>query len=435
MSKFQISVTAIFILCIVAGVVLFATYRNDSNSTALPPITIWGTFPSDVMGQLVSEINNTRTTALVVNYVEKTEGSFDKDFIEALARGQGPDAILIPQGMIARHEDKVVPIPNNILTQRDFKNTYIPLSELYFSNSGEILALPFAVDPLVMYWNRSIFTNAGISSYPKTWDEFNQLIPKINLKDQNANIRRSAIAMGEFVNVNSAREILGTLLLQSGNPITTRGDAATGGRIVSTLGDGQYNGSKYSAPAVKFFTDFANPRSSSYSWNRSLPLSKSWFLSGSLATYFGYASEYADLRDKNPNLDFDVAPLPQAKGEANRTTYGKMYGASIVRSTSNPGVTYSVLAALTAPQALVILNKLTHLPPVRRDMIAAGSTDPNQAIFYDSALVSHGWLDMNAAQTSQIFQNMVESITSGRADIYAAIKTAHESLDLELQNP
>jgi ABC-type glycerol-3-phosphate transport system substrate-binding protein len=71
-------------------------------------------------------------------------------------------------------------------------------------------------------------------------------------------------------------------------------------------------------------------------------MSKSLFLSGSLATYFGFASEYYDLKNKNPNLDFDVAPLPQAKGERRAATYGKMYGFSIVHTTPNPAVTYNV---------------------------------------------------------------------------------------------
>jgi hypothetical protein len=60
----------------------------------------------------------------------------------------------------------------------------------------------------------------------RSWDEFSKIIPKINQKDANANIRRSAIAMGEFVNINNARELLGILLIQAGNPITAYGDAS-----------------------------------------------------------------------------------------------------------------------------------------------------------------------------------------------------------------
>jgi len=431
MSKFQVVVLAIFIICIVAGVALFATYKGQEAEGTLPPVTIWGTFPADIFTSLVSQLNSTRPTSIAVNYVEKSAATFDRDFIEALARGQGPDAILIPHSLLLRHEDKVIPIPAEVLTERDFRNTYIQEAELYLSTGREALALPFTLDPLVMYWNRDIFTNAGIATYPRYWDEFDMITSRINLKDENSNIRRSAVALGEFNNIQSAREILGALLLQNGNPITSRGITAEEG-VVSTLGDGRYAGTQSSVPTVAFFTQFSNPRDPSYSWNRALPSSKNWFLSGSLATYFGFASELFDLRTKNPNIDFDVAPFPQIRKGRNRVTYGSMYGLSIVRSTTNASATYSIMQILTAPDSLALLSKISYLPPVRRDMLAAGSTDPYQAIFYDSALIARGWLDRDAAKTSAIFQAMVESITSGRATINAAVQTANDQLELSL---
>lgn len=435
MSKFQIIVTALFIICIIVGVTLFATYKSSSSTQGLPAITIWGTYPASAFTRMLGALNTSREAPLDITYIEIAEASFDKQFIEALANGQGPSALLIPQELLARHTDKILPIPASVLTERDFINTYIPQAELYFSAEREPYALPFTIDPLVMYWNRDLYTNAGIATYPKYWDEFNSITAKIDQKDVNSNIRRSAIAMGEFNNINNAREILGALLLQSGNPVTTRGDATSGGSLVSTLGDGQFSGAKLSDPAVVFYTQFANPRSSLYSWNRSLPVSKSWFLSGSLATYFGFASELFDLRAKNPNMNYDVAPLPQIREGNVRTTYGSMYGFSIVRRAPDPSSTYAILKELTSPEALSLLSKTSFLPPVRRDMISADSKDPYQQVFYDSALISRGWLDTNAVRTGKIFQTMVESITSGRAETYEAIQTAHESLDLSLQNP
>jgi ABC-type glycerol-3-phosphate transport system substrate-binding protein len=142
MSKFQIIVVGIFVVFIVAGVIIFATYKNKNTDTALPAVTIWGTFPADAINGLVTELNKTRTSSLVVNYVQKDETNFDNDFIQALARGQGPDAILMPQDMLMKHEDKLVAIPDTVLTERDFKDRYIPQAELYFNKNRQILALP-----------------------------------------------------------------------------------------------------------------------------------------------------------------------------------------------------------------------------------------------------------------------------------------------------
>ncbi len=429
-SKFQIIVLALFIISILAGVALFATYKGSNKDDALPSITIWGTFPEDTFTTLIQQVNANRANSILIDYVEISAQSFDKTFIEALARGQGPDAILIRQDMLLRHFDKVTPIPFESLSLRDFKNTYIPQAELYIVPKGT-LALPFSIDPLVMYWNRDIFTNAGIATYPVYWDEFSALAKKINQKDTNSNIRRSVIALGEYSNVSHAREILSTLIFQAGNPITRIGSDG----LESTLGEGSFSGTALTTKALNFYTQFSNPALPEYSWNRSLPLSKNWFLSGSLATYIGFASEIFDLRSKNSNLNFDVAPLPQARQGSNRITYGSMYGLSIVRSTPNPSVVYTILKAITSPEALNVLNKASYLPPVRRDMLVGDSTDPYQSIFYDSALISRGWFDMNISKTNGIFQNLVESVTSGRSDVYSAIQTAHQELNIELSNP
>jgi ABC-type glycerol-3-phosphate transport system substrate-binding protein len=377
----------------------------------------------------VSQLNLTRSSSLSINYLQVPEESFRKNLIEELANGRGPDAVLIPQQYMLGLSDKIVEIPNTLLPQRTFQDTFVGQSDLYITQTG-VTAIPFIIDPLVMYWNRTMFTNAGIAKYPVYWDEFASIGQKIDVKDTNSNIRRSSIAMGEFKNINHAREILSTLLLQSGNPITFYGSSG----IQSALGDSDYVGTRTSVPAVNFFTQFSNPRNPQYSWNRSLPSSKNSFLAGNLATYFGFASEIGELRQKNANIDYDVAPIPQARTGSIRTTYGNMYGISMVRSTTNQGNTYNIMQILTAPDAMAILSKLTFLPSVRRDVIAQGSTNPYMASFLDAALISRGWLDSDPVQSSQIFTELVESITSGRADTYNAIETASDKLDMSLTN-
>ena len=58
-----------------------------------------------------------------------------------------------------------------MISERDFKNTYIEEGELYLAANG-ILGLPITVDPMVMYWNRDIFSSAAIAAPPSYWDEF-----------------------------------------------------------------------------------------------------------------------------------------------------------------------------------------------------------------------------------------------------------------------
>jgi len=426
MSKFQFITIGIFVVCIIAGVIAFATYKGSSGSSQLAPITIWGVLPASAFEDYVAQINNGLSQPLAITYVEKSEASFSSDFIAALARGNGPDAILIPSDLILQHEDKLALIPYTALSQREFLDTYISEASIYISANG-ILAIPVVLDPLVMYWNRDLFNAAGVATYPRFWDEFSTLVPKLTAKDANGNIRQSAVALGDFTTVDNAREILGSLFLQLGNPVT---QPTQGGFVTTSL---TTDAAADPTPALQFFTQFVDPTNASYSWNRGLPDSKTAFLSGTLATYFGFASELKDIREKNPNIDFDVAPLPQVRNGGTKASYGRLYGLSIVRASPNVNAAYQTIATLTSAPYLKTLTDALYLPNVRRDVIASGSSDPSISIFNDAALISKTWLDAGPDASRQIFASMVESITSGQKSIPRALQDESGQYDVVLK--
>jgi multiple sugar transport system substrate-binding protein len=415
------------VIFIIVGVVTFAMYKgNNSSSTALPSVTIWGTFPASVFDQYVSDINNTSPTPVSITYKYIDPSAFSQQFIAALARGAGPDAILVSSDMLYPHEDKLALIPYSALPSRTFVDTYIQEAQIYMTDSG-ILALPFTVDPLVMYWNRDMFNAAGVATYPRYWDEFSNLNDKITVKDTNGNIRKSAVALGDFTNVVNAREILGSLWMQMGNPVTAFNAQ---GELHTTIRASAQVSPKL---ALDFFSQFVDPTNSNYSWNRGMPDSRTAFLAGNLASYFGFASEVNSLRAKNQNLNFDAAPLPQIRKGGVKATYGRMYGFSIVKASSNANGVYQTLSILLQPTYLANLSKTLYLPPVRTDLIAQGSNDPYLSIFGAAALVSKSWLDIDPSQSAQIFGNMVESITTGQKSPFQAIEDWGSQYDALIQ--
>ncbi len=424
-SIFQIIVIAIFVVFIIAGVTAFALYKGSGSSASLPQISIWGTFPADIFNQYVTKVNSALQDGIVVRYTQKDPSSFSQELTTAVVRGTAPDAILIDSNMILPQQDKLALIPYSALPQRTFIDSYIQEAEMYLTANG-VMAIPFTVDPLVMYWNRDTFSAAGIAKPPASWDQVTALVPKLTAKDDNGNVRKSAVAMGTFVNVNNARELFGSLLLQLGNPVTGIGANGFGSTI-------KVDAAANPTPAIQYFTQFIDPSNANYSWNRSLPDSKSAFLSGSLATYFGFASELADIRAKNPNLDFDVAPLPQLKSGGVKATYGRMYGFSLVRTSPNLNGAFQILSTLVAPQNLSMLSQAMYLPPVRIDLIAAGSSDPYVSIFDQAALTAHSWIDADPNVSDGILGAMVSSVSSGQKTVQQAINDAGAQYDAALR--
>lgn len=425
MSKFQVTVIAIFIICIIAGVATFAFYRGGSDSTDLPTIVVWGTFPSVVLEDYISDINNKTVQGLSVKYVQKKPDVFNKEFISALARGNGPDAILIPSDMLLSVQDKVMLIPYSAFPRGSYMKEYISEATIYLTESG-IMAIPFSIDPMVMYWNKDMFNAAGIATYPKYWDEFTGtakttgINSKLTVKDDNGNLKKSAIAMGDFSNIVNARETLGTLLMQIGNPITVN----TVDGPVSTL---KINSTSSAVPAVDFFSQFADPTNVNYSWNRGQQQDKTAFLAGNLATYFGFASELADLREKNPNLNFDVAPMPQIR-DYQPVTYGRIYGFSIIKNAVDANAAYQTVSVLASDPNLSALANKMYLPKV---LISddRNFADPYLDSFNKAALISKTWLDANPARSREIMANMIQTIISGQMNSSRAVQNAGDEYD------
>ncbi|KKU67312.1 MAG: Extracellular solute-binding protein family 1 [Parcubacteria group bacterium GW2011_GWA2_47_16] len=423
-SAFQAVVLAIFGVSLVAGLVVLATVKNKNKGSGVP-VVIWGTISDADFNNAVKDLTQ-GNNGLKMTYVEKRPEGFDQEFLETLAKGMGPDVILLSQDLILRHGDKMAPISYATMPLRTFKDTFVEEGELFLRAEGAI-AIPFAVDPLIMYWNRDLLTNQGISRPPVTWDEFLTLVPRLTQKDKSQNIVRSGVSLGEFRNILNAKEIIAALFLQTGNSIVS--PSSDGFGFASAIVPATLS----SVGAINFYTDFANPVKPNYSWNRALPNSRDLFAAGKLAFYFGFASESSKIRDKNPNLNFDLTFFPQPKGSAVAVTFGKMWGLAVLKNSPNAVDALSHILAITSAGPLALWSEATGLPPVRRDLLSASPADPYQSIFYDSAIRSRGWLDPNPAESSIIFQNMIESVTSGELESGKAIEAAGRELNSSLK--
>lgn len=422
MSKFQIIFTGIFGVFVVIGVIVFASYRGSSDSQT--SVVVWGSIPNYEFMDVVDRTSLKESKLYSVEYVEKNEDTFDEEFVEALASGKGPDLFIISSEKLIKHSNKIVNIPYSVLSQRQFRNSFIEGAEI-FTNTEGILALPIGVDPLIMYWNRSIFNQSLITNPPRYWDEFYDLASKISKKDGALNIQKSAVAMGEFANINNAKELVSSLVMQGGNSIVVSGYE---GKLETVFDYGKDGAVAPAYSALNFYTEFSNPVKSSYSWNRSLPSSRDYFLSGNLGMYFGFGSDISKLQIQNPNLNFDVAVLPFSR-EQEPVNYGKFYALAITRSSQKINPAFSV-ANILSTEGAKYFSEILNIAPVRRDLLSEKQTDAYRSVFYEGAIRSRAWLDPDPEKTNVIFKNMIESITSGRSRISEAISRASKEIEL-----
>ena len=428
LTPFQLAVIGIFMVCAVIGVIVFAGFRGfgRDGEDSVGQIVIWGTLPGAVMEDVLSPLRRDGNVYDQVSYAQKDARDYEAEVINALAAGSGPDVFMLEHEMLARFEDKLTTVPYDAYSERSFKDAFIEGGEIFLTPTG-MLAVPFSVDPMVMYWNRDIFSAESIVKPPEYWDEFFVLAPAVTEVNQTSNIERSFVALGEFRNVTHAKQILSLFAMQAGNPITTRDEL---GKIRHVFNDSRAYPNGAAGSALRFYTEFSNPVKSVYSWNRALPTSREAFAAGDLAVYIGFASEYELIKNTNHNLNFDAAPMPQPRDATARVTFGNITGLAIPRNADRPNDSFRVIRKLTEIGALQRLERQTGLPSVRRDILRAKpQNNAIRSVFFDSALWATAWLDPDPQGTNAIFQEMIESVVSGRKRISDAVSEADRELE------
>ncbi|MDB5195091.1 MAG: hypothetical protein JWO84_275 [Parcubacteria group bacterium] len=431
MKPFQIIVISIFAVLALAGLLLFATFKGfGGGGKPVGSVTIWGTLPAAAIQPALEDLRRVHQEFSTIVYEERDPSSFDADLSDALAAGAGPDLIITTQERLLSEENKLSVIPFSSIPERTFRDTYLPINEIYLTTTGTY-GIPLVVDPLVLYYNRSRLSSAGIAQAPATWEAVVGMAPHLTAKSNAGVVSQSAIALGTYGNIPDARALVSLLLLQSGSSISQIG--AVG--IRSTLASGGENasGSTAANSALTFYTQFADPAKIVYTWNRSLADARQSFVAGDSALYVGFASERALIKAANPNLDFDMAYVPQPGTSSDKVDYGLAYAFAIPKASKNPSGAFRTASALSSASELPLIAQGLGIAPAIRTLLKPSATDIYAPIVYSEALIARAWLSPAPASIDRIFAAMIDSIISGRATVNDALTTADQSLTAALQ--
>lgn len=389
-------------------------------------VTFWGTAPKSTVQNLIDQVNQKNKNVYKVNYVEKDPSSINRELLEALATKTGPDLIVLPHELLFQNRNKFYILPFTSLSERQFKDNFIDGGQILKTSTGW-LALPAAVDPLVLYYNKDLYNNAGLITPPTNWEEFVLNQPKLTIIDELKKIQQSAVSFGTTNNVNNFKDIISLLMLQVGvSPIRLIGDAYDVGLTAPetlTL--------KTPELALNFYDQFGDPLRSTYNWNRSLPLDRDLFLDGRLANYFGFASELNYLKEKNPHLNFDVTPVPRLNKGSN-LSFGRFYGLAVLKNSNRANLAFSAASelAMVNHSGVKELSESLRLVPVRRQVLTQLPADPYGQVFYREAQTSFAWPDPEMERTKIAIKQMIDDTTSSRLSASSAIVKAGKDLKL-----
>jgi ABC-type glycerol-3-phosphate transport system substrate-binding protein len=420
-------ITGVFVLAAIiafmvfSGVVKLGTNDQDVSGS----VTVWGTIPFQTIQRYIDQAKEQN---LSITYTNKNPDNYEDELVNAFASGSGPDLFIMPHEGLLRHSDKVLEIPYASFPRSSYEQTYIDEARIFLTDSG-VIAFPITVDPMVMYYNKSLISSAFVLDVPEYWDEFIEFAPKLTKFSETGEVQISATALGTYENVRHAKSIISAMILQNQNQIIGTNPVTKKKQSLLSIDEGSL---QKTLQALDFYTSFSNFGTSTYSWNEALPDSRSKFIAGELAIYFAPGSEAEDLRKKNPNLDFGVALFPQVRTNALRTTFGSMTGVAIAKQSSNIPASIAVASKLAGSVIADGLAKDLAVAPARKELLRDKPDDALRTLVYNSAIISRGWIDADRSATDIIFAKLIRSINTGALSTRDAIARTHAELNTML---
>ena len=428
----------LFILIGVISVAVFITFilvikniggTGNLQSTA---VTFWGVYDDHTAFDQVIQDYKTLHPGVSVKYQLFSYDTYEQQLINALAAGTGPDIFMIHNTWLPKHGDKLTALPASIpglkqplFTIQDYQSQFVDVATRDLTYQNQIYAVPLYVDTLALYYNKDLFNNAALTRPPMTWDEVNADVPTLTRFDTQGNITQPGIALGTARNINRSTDILMDMMIQSGVKMASDDNlSATFGATV----DGQRVGEL----ALQYYTDFANARKQTYSWNDSQHYSIDAFTEGNLAMMIGYSHNTKIIKAKSPRLNFAVAPMPQAS-LSNIRNFANYWAAGVSKTSKNTNEAWQFLAYLSSKNGESAYLNATGRPAARRDLIDLQRSDPELGVFAVQALTARSWFQADNVAIENIFADMIDDINFNRATIPDAISRAQARVTVLMQ--
>lgn len=336
---------------------------------------------------------------------------FEGELLNALAEDRGPDLYSIPNTWIHKYEAKIEPLPETITTKklkiqgtlkkeeftettsektlslRSLKNNYIDVVEddVYFNE--KIYGLPLSVDTLVMFFNRDLLNNAGITTPPETWTDFQKNITKLTIQDRRNNILQSGAAIGTAENISRPADLLSLLMMQNGTVMSDSNNFAFFHKMPEQLTG---RSALPSVEALNFYTDFAKPTKQVYTWNEDLPQDIDAFIAGKTAFFFGYSYHIPIIKSQAPKLNFEINSIPQIAGNP-AVNYANYWVETVSKKSQNVDQAWHFIQFITnATNAKTYLDA-TQKPTALRSLIEEQLEDLTLSPFASQLLTTKSW--------------------------------------------
>ncbi len=418
----------IVILVLITLMLMLKGFGGSSGSQRTS-LTFWGVFDNNNAFERVIANYKNLYPGVSVSYKVFSFEDYERNLVDALAAGSGPDILMIHNTWLPKHQAKLKPAPDSIagedgqfFTLKDYQDQFVEVAEKDLVKDKKIYGFPLYVDTLALLYNRDLFNNAGLTSPPKTWDDFNRYVQVLTKKNPNGSIKIAGASIGTAKNINRSSDILMALMIQSGVQMTN--SINTGATFSKPV-----NGEPVGERSLEYYTSFADPKSSAYTWNDSMNYSIDSFVEGNTAMMINYSHQVSIIRAKAARLNFAVAPMPQADPN-NARNYANYWAVAVSNKSANYVEAWRFIKYLTSKDGSIAYLNESMRPAARKDVIDLQKNDLDLGLFALQALTARSWYQVETQSMERIFAEMIDEVNLGKLKVRDALRNAESKVNV-----
>jgi multiple sugar transport system substrate-binding protein len=321
-------------------------------------LSVWTGYPELVPWyKQAGEAYTKANPATKVTVFSTTLREHEQKLAAAMPTGTGPDLFDVGQILSISFIEAGLLKPNTPEVDKQLRGgAYRDVSVGQFTTEGKTYGLPLMFSTPMLFWNKTMFREAGLSDAPGDFQQAMEYAKKLTKIDATGKMTRSGLSLRLSGQGSGIAEKFRFIL-----------EPAGGALIVRTPSGKWHQGYDNAAgqAALKYYIDAVQTQKVD---DPKVQHDADAFVAGNTAMLMRESWVIGEIRSKNPTLDFGVSPIPAWMPGGVRKTLLQHNGMYVSGKSRNPAAANDFIQFLTNKENSVKLTQLSGWVSARSDV-------------------------------------------------------------------
>lgn len=202
--------------------VVFSTMNVVQVSAKSQKISVWIGWSQLMPVYQEAVADYKKKTGIDVEVLAFPLREFERKLAVSLPAGNAPDIFVTSEYIIPQYiEAGFVSEPPKAVT-KFINSSFDPMTLELNTFNKKIYGVPQIGIARILYWNKDLFKQAGLTNAPKNWDELVEYAKKLTVYDDKGKVVRTGISLRKFGGGSGVTEKFQILLASAGGNILTK---------------------------------------------------------------------------------------------------------------------------------------------------------------------------------------------------------------------